>query len=211
MPHAYPMMLDVTNRPILIVGGGNVAARKVHGLLAAGATSIRVVSPSFIDDFPSGARMLVSVYKPEQLDGVQIVFAATDRPEVNATIVRDAKEKGLLVCRADGEDDPGDFATPATFREGALTVTVSTAGNPALSAKVRDKLVKMIDRRWIALADAMQQLRPRILKEVSDPARRREIFRAMADEEALDVLTREGLDGLWKQINERRDTESQKK
>lgn len=196
------MMLDVATRPILIVGGGAVAARKVGGLLAAGATKIRVVSPRFIADFPAGPQLLVTVFKPEHLNGMQIVFAATDHPEVNSEVVREAQSRGLLACRADGEDDqPGDFATPATFRDGALTVTVSTAGNPALSAKVRDRLAKTIDRRWINLADAMAELRPRILREYPDPARRREMFRALAEEESLDILNREGLDGLWKRLN----------
>src|SRR4051794_24057378 len=103
VPHAYPLMLDVTGRLVVIVGGGAVAVRKVDGLLAAGATRVRVVSPVFHAEMPlddSRVERVAAAYESRHLDGAALVFAATDLPEVNAAVVRDARSRGILVNRA---------------------------------------------------------------------------------------------------------------
>src|SRR5215213_10147985 len=118
MPHAYPLMLDVTERPVLIVGGGAVAARKAAGLIECGATRIRCVAPEFDPAMPEGVDRVRGTYEPRHLDGAGLVFAATDDRAVNAAVVRDARSLGVLVNRADADDDaPGDSATPARLRQ----------------------------------------------------------------------------------------------
>ena len=111
--HAYPLLLDVTDRPIVIVGGGEVAVRKAEGLLAAGAKRVRVIAKKFHELMPREIEQIEEQYRPEHLKGAQLVFAATDDPAVNEAIVRDAHELGLLVCRADVDEHAGDFTTPA--------------------------------------------------------------------------------------------------
>ena len=121
MPHNYPLLLDVSDRQIVIVGGGEVAVRKVQGLLDAGARRVRVVSPQFHDHMPAGVQRVNETYRREHLAGAALVFAATDEQQVNDAVVRDARATNVLVCRADGdEDNAGDFATPAMIR-GART------------------------------------------------------------------------------------------
>src|SRR3954465_10166336 len=121
---AYPLMLDVAQRPIVIVGGGSVAARKAKGLIEAGAARIKIVAPKFCDAIPHGVERVNASYLTDHLTGAGLVFAATDNPDVNAAVVRDAHHLGLLVSRADStDDDAGDFATPAVLREGDLIVT----------------------------------------------------------------------------------------
>ena len=133
-------MLDVTDRPIVIVGGGGVAVRKVAGLLAAGATRIRVVAPTFAEDLSAVVERIKATFEPRHLDGAGLVFAATSDPAVNAAVVTECRRRGVLVNRADGHDHPpGDFATPAVKREGAVTLTVATSGFPALAARIRDR------------------------------------------------------------------------
>src|SRR2546422_567656 len=125
------MMLDVCDRLVVIVGGGKVAARKALGLIEAGAKRVRVVAPQVRADLPGGIERIDARYAPEHLDGAILVFAATDVPEVNAAVVRDARGRGLLVSRADmDESDPGDFITPARFQDGPVIVAIS-AGSPA--------------------------------------------------------------------------------
>src|SRR6185437_15325554 len=115
------MMLDVTARPIVIIGGGAVAARKVRVLLDAGATQITCVAPSFCNELPHAVKRLQKEYEPADLDGTSLVFAATDREHVNDQVVRDAHARGLLVNRADAdENEPGDFVTPALLLNGDL-------------------------------------------------------------------------------------------
>ena len=141
MPHNYPLLLDVSDRLIVIVGGGEVAVRKAQGLIAAGAMRVRVVSPSVHEQMPASVERIAESYHREHLADAGLVFAATDEPAVNDVIVRDAKGMNILVCRADADDNnTGDFATPAMIRRGAVLVTVSTGGSPALAARLRDTI-----------------------------------------------------------------------
>src|SRR3954468_7060995 len=113
MPHNYPLLLNVTDRQIVIVGGGEVAVRKAKGLLAAGAKRVRVVAPRFHQAMPETVQRVVETYRQEHLNAADLVFAATDDPAVNDAIVRDARVLKILVCRADLDQNKGDFATPA--------------------------------------------------------------------------------------------------
>src|SRR5437879_11657828 len=107
-------MLDVTNRLVVIIGGGGVSARKAKGLLDAGATRVRVVSPTFHKDVPAAVERIAERYEARHLEGARLAFAATDSAETNDAVVADARRLGILVCRADvDEGEPGDFSTPA--------------------------------------------------------------------------------------------------
>ena len=101
MPHAYPLMLDVTGRLVVIVGGGPVAVRKVKGLLDAGATRVRVVAPECHASMPAGVERVVAAYDAPHLDGASLVFASTDSADVNDRVARDAAERGIWVNRSD--------------------------------------------------------------------------------------------------------------
>ena len=194
MPHAYPLMLDVTDRLIVIVGGGAVAVRKVKGLLDAGATRVRVVSPAFHDEMPAGVDCVTASYEAKHLDGAQLAFAATDATEVNGRVVRDARARGIWVNRSD-DGEEGDFATPAKLVDGEVTVTVS-AGNAALAAAIRDDLATKLDRRHVKLADAMKTLRPAVRMSEADPQKRAAIFRELASDEALSAVDAGGIESV---------------
>lgn len=189
------MMLDLSGRVVVIIGGGAVGARKALGLLDAGAT-VRCVSPTFCEQMPANVQRVIGRYQPEHLDSAALVFAATDQPDLNSTIVRDARSRSILVCRADqDENDPGDFSTPAMHIQGDLVITVS-AGSPALAALIRNRLEGAIDPAWAQMARAMQELRPRV-KSLGIPIEnRRQIFRDLASDAAIDTLRERGLDGL---------------
>ena len=191
------MMLDVTDRLAVIVGGGAVAARKASGLIDCGATRVRCVSPAFDSAIPPAVERVEARYASNHLDGAGLVFAATDDAAVNEAVVRDARSRGLLVNRADSDDDaPGDFATPARLQEPAVTVTVS-AGSPALAVRIRDGIARRWDANWSRMAEAMQELRPLIVTRKELPARnRRDIFRDLSGDEAADVLAAGGVDAL---------------
>src|SRR5687768_11992217 len=89
MRFGYPLMLDLTDRPVVIVGGGEVAVRKVRGLLDAGAPRITVVATDFHADLPPTVVRVAERYEARHLDGAELVFAATDGREVNDAVVRD--------------------------------------------------------------------------------------------------------------------------
>ena len=199
MPHAYPMMLDVTARLVVVVGGGAVAARKARGVLDAGGRRIRMVAKEFHHEIPGTVERIAAGYEPRHLDGAGLVFAATDSPDVNERVLRDARDRGVLVCRADADEaEPGDFSTPAKFVSGPVVVTVSAAGSPALSAKIRKELAARFDPAWAAMADAMLTLRP-LVRDAAGALgadRRAQVFRDLASDEALAALAKGGRDEL---------------
>jgi precorrin-2 dehydrogenase/sirohydrochlorin ferrochelatase len=196
-------MLDVSQRPIVIIGGGRVAARKAKGLLDAGATQITVVAPEFCDLVPGHVKRITARYASDHLAGAGLVLAATDDADVNAAVVRDAHQLGVLVSRADSTDeDAGDFSTPAVIREENLVVTVSAGGSPTLAAALRDELQSQLNPRWSKMASAMKVLRPRALAIVS-VEKRRELLRDMATPAAMDVLNLDGIEALWNWLRQR--------
>ena len=203
MRYAYPLMLDVTERLVVIVGGGAVAVRKARGLLEAGARRVRVVAPRIDADMPAAVEHIDQPYAPGHLDGAFLVFAATDSPRVNEQVVRDARARGTLVNRADELEPAGDFTTPAQLRLGDVTVTVSAGGNPALAAAIRDDLSGRIDPRHVRMAQAMQILRPMILAGLEDPSRRRALFRDLAGPDAMAALDTGGEASLRQWIEQR--------
>ncbi|HZL37377.1 MAG TPA: NAD(P)-dependent oxidoreductase [Tepidisphaeraceae bacterium] len=189
-------MLDIADRLIVIIGGGNVAARKAAGALDAGAKHVRCVAPHFCDELPDTVERIRRGYCSGDLAGAGLVFAATDDRAVNDAVVRDARAMGVLMNRADGNaDEPGDFSTPAKFTEGSVIITVS-AGSAALSAAIRDDLARRLDRRFVRMADAMQLLRPAVRASRLAPDRRAQVFRDLAGDDALNILEADGMDAL---------------
>lgn len=203
MRYEYPLLLDVSDRMIVIIGGGAVAARKARGVIKAGAKRVRVVAPSFDEVIPPSVEKVQEAYSPRHLERAGLVFAATDRPDVNEAVVRDARERGVLVARADSDDaEPGDFTTPAHFREGPVIVSVS-AGSAALAASIRDDLAERFDPRWSVMAELMKTLRPLVLKTLStNPDRRAKVLRALATDEAI-ARADQGLPGVLAWLVER--------
>src|SRR5438105_3383191 len=164
--HAYPLMLDVTDRLVVIIGGGVVACRKAKGLIEAEARRLRVVSPKLVTEFPEGIEWVRESYREEHLNGAELVFAATDDVEVNDRVVSDARRRGMLVNRADaGDENPGDFATPAKWSEGPVVLTVSAGGNPALAVMSRVGVNKHWVEQWMKMAKAMEGMRTTVVGE----------------------------------------------
>ncbi len=195
-------MLDVTDRLSVIIGGGAVALRKARGLIEAGATQIRMVSPDFHADIPAIVEKITARFEPDHLTDAGLAFAATDSREINDAIVREARRRGIWVTRADSEEDePGDFTTPAILRQGPVVITVATAGAPALAAMIRDDLAAHFDPRWRMMAEAMQAIRPALLSADGISAeQRREVFRSLATPQAMEILMAGGIGLLWESL-----------
>jgi precorrin-2 dehydrogenase/sirohydrochlorin ferrochelatase len=202
--YRYPILLDVSACLAVVVGGGAVGVRKVGGLIEAGAGRVRVVAPDFHPDMPTaGVERVAGRYDAQHLDGARLVFAATDSAEVNDAVVRDARRIGAWVNRADVDEElAGDFTVPAQLRQGPVLVTVSAGGSPAIAANVRDELKAHVDERWGRLAEAMQDLRPRIRRAGQlDSTRRRSLLKELSSAEALEVIGGAGDDAaqsLWR-------------
>ena len=205
MPCLYPLILDISARPVVVIGGGKVAVRKVKGLLAAGATRITVVSPDIDPAMPAGIRHIPEPFRAEHIEGASLVFAATNLPKINEEVVLECRRRNILVNRADADDDASsDFSTPALHRDGEVLVTISTGGNAALAARLRDEIAAGLDRRWVALAGVLQEIRPmiRAQKQLTQ-CQRAEILREIAGDLGRDIVAREGRPGLVHWLEQR--------
>lgn len=147
----YPIALDLRNHPVLVVGGGAIAERKILGLLEAGA-ALRVVAPRLTDALRAAAERgeieaRHRTYAPADLVGVRLVYAATDRPDVNAAVVADARARGILACDTSG--GASDFSTPLSYRTGDLTFAVDTGGSsPSFARRLMGELRARFDERY---------------------------------------------------------------
>ena len=124
----------------MVAGAGNVALRKTRGLVEAGAR-VTVVAPACVPEFAElPVRVLVRPFRESDLRGMALVFAATDRREVNRRIGAAARRRGILANIADAAEEC-DFVVPARVQRGRVQIAISTGGrNPRLSAELRRKL-----------------------------------------------------------------------
>ena len=165
----YPVFLDLTDGPVLVVGGGPVAEGKVEGLLAAGA-NVTVVSPTVtprLAGLVAGGRIehLARTYQAGDLAGRRLVLVATDDPAVSGAVAAEGRERGIWVNAAD-EPARCDFILPAVIRRGRLVVAVSTGGaSPAAARAIREELEGYLTEEHAMLvevaADAREDLRRR--------------------------------------------------
>jgi precorrin-2 dehydrogenase / sirohydrochlorin ferrochelatase len=189
----YPITLvGLEGARCVVVGGGEVAARKVAALREAGAHP-RVISPAVGDALQRQAEvgeieLLPRRYEAGDLEGARLVIAATDNAATNEAVWQEAQARGILVNVVD--DPPHcNFYVPATVRRGALTLSISTGGtSPALARRIRQNLEQQYDavyERYLAL---LGRLRPVIQETVSDAARRKALWEELLDSQILDLL-----------------------
>lgn len=159
----YPVFLDLRQRQVLVIGGGEVALRKVGGLLEAEA-QVTVVSPHLHPNLVAlrSQRRIDHVARPYRLgdlEGYALAFVASDDPSVNALVAREGRERGVWV---NAVDDPQhcDFIMPAIIRRGELVVAISTGGSsPAAARKIREELEGFLGGEHVLLLEIASQVR----------------------------------------------------
>ncbi|MDN5345061.1 MAG: precorrin-2 dehydrogenase [Clostridia bacterium] len=200
----YSMVVELTDRPCLVVGGGHVGERKVLHLLEAGAR-ITLVSPEATRTLAdlALARQLVwwrRLYQPGDLQGMTLVFAVTGDATLNARVAADCQKAGVLVNVAD-DPEKCSFIVPAVLRRGDLQIAISTAGkSPALARQLRRQLEAEIGPEFGPWVDFLGEVRP-FLKEAwpHDQKRREELLRRLAGDEILFRLVARGKEDLAKE------------
>ena len=161
---SYPVNLELNGQPVLVVGGGPVAARKVAGLRSADAR-VTVVSPTAVREISAdpNVRWLARPYRRGEVAPYRLVITATDDPAINAQVRVDGDKANVFVNSA---DDPLNcsFTLPAVARRGDLQITVSTGGrSPGLARWLRLRLEGHLsegyDELLTLLADARAEAR----------------------------------------------------
>jgi len=193
----YPIFLNIKGKRCVVVGGGQVALRKVKMLLD-GRANVFVISPNLHPEIVKLSKrkaihLIQREYKAGDLKDAMVANVCTDVKKVNRKVVDEAKKARVLVNVAD-DPESSDFIVPSFFRRGNLTVVVSTAGvSPALAKKIRTKLEKDFGEEYASLLSLIGEVR-------STLKRKGYIVDAETWQEALDLdpLVRLMKAGRWK-------------
>ncbi|WP_323875995.1 siroheme synthase CysG [Aeromonas veronii] len=184
-----PIFCRLDNKPVLLVGGGEVAERKARLLLDAGA-QLTVVAPELDPELAELAangsiEWLVGEFVPEQLAGKWLVVAATDRREVNALVYQSANQARIF---ANVVDDPkrSSFIMPSIIDRSPLMVAISSGGKaPVLARLLREKLEAMLPQHLGAVATFAGSLRERVKARFATMGERRRFWERLLGADRL--------------------------
>jgi precorrin-2 dehydrogenase/sirohydrochlorin ferrochelatase len=188
----YPLFLDISRRRCVVVGGGNVAERKVERLLSCGAR-VEVVGKiltSALEALKGRGEIIHhdADYEAARISGAFLVIGATDSETVNERIARDARGMGIPVNIV---DDPArcDFILPSIVEQGDLCIAVSTGGrSPALAKKLRVELEAVYGPEYAILLEIMGELREKVIGEGHTTTENRHCFASVVSSEILDHI-----------------------
>lgn len=158
----YPLFLRLDGRPVLVVGAGEVAERKIDSLLAAGAR-VRVVAPEATDEVKwlakdgGAVEWLARSFEPGDADGVWLVVAATSDADAQKRVAKAAEERRIFVVAVDDLPNGTAFSA-ATVRRPPFTIAISSQGEtPALTRLVREILEQVLPGEdWIVEAKKLR-------------------------------------------------------
>ena len=205
----FPFYMELSKKSVLLIGGGEVAERKLDLLLKANA-KLTIVSPEFteyIENLFEENKNITPIhdnYKEEYMNNsFSFVIAATNNESLNEDIARQANHKGILVNVVD-KPDICDFIFPSILERGPITVAVSTGGSsPVLARLLRTKLETMIPGAYGRLAKIVSDNRIPVRKKLINSKSNRIFWEQMLngkfvelvlsgqDEEAVNYLNKE--------------------
>ncbi len=178
MAKYYPIFVDVQDQPVLVVGGGMVALRKVQTLLEYGAV-VQIVSPRLVPEL----EVLVDnrsccwsrkEYAREDLSKAILVFSCTEKEAVNAEVAGQAKELGRPVNVVD-DPEKCSFIVPSIWQQGELCIAVSTGGSsPVVARQIRQELAAQYGQEMAAYLAVLKEWRRRV--KASLPPEKRQQF-----------------------------------
>lgn len=185
-----PLALNVENRKCLVVGGGQVAARKARVLLDCGAR-VHVVAPNLCDDFHellSHAQYSPRLFQSDDCNDCTLVFACTDNRETNSQIARAAEQRNLW-CNIADDAGASTFHLAAAVRRGEICVGVTTSGaSPALSKHLKGAIENCIGDEYAQLLELMSVRREVLKSEIENQSERAGFWREVLNSEVLALL-----------------------
>ncbi len=183
----FPMFVDMTERECLIVGGGNVAYRKVMVMLDFGA-KVTVVAEDICDELrkliaddrankENRITIIKRKFEQKDCDGMEMVIAATDDNALNHEIAEYCKAKGIMVNAVDQKADCS-FIFPSYIKEKNLVAAFSSGGNsPVLTQYLKGKEKEILTPFLGELNEYMGQIREKVIAEYDTEAERKRVFK----------------------------------
>lgn len=177
----FPMFVDMTERECLIVGGGNVAYRKVMVMLDFGA-KVTVVAEDICEELgkltiENRITFIKRRFERKDCDGMEMVIAATDDNALNHEIAEYCKAKGIMVNAVDQKADCS-FIFPSYVKEKNLVAAFSSSGNsPVLTQYLKGKEQEILTPFLGELNEYMGQIREKVIAEYDTEAERKRVFK----------------------------------
>ncbi|CAM3579207.1 Siroheme synthase [Vibrio aerogenes CECT 7868] len=202
----FPIFLDLKDKAVLVVGGGEVASRKVEALIKVNA-QVTLVSPEivpFLHDLVEKGqiRWLQQPYQSQLISEQYIqVWATTDNTSLNHQIHADAKKAGILVNVVD--DQPYcDFITPSMMVRGKIQIAISSGGaSPVLIRNLRESVESVLPQNLSLLAEFGGQKREQIKSDISGIDGRRAFWeRFFDDKQVMDASDLSQLELRYQQL-----------
>ncbi len=181
----FPVFFDLKDQKVLVVGGGEVALRKVTLLERTGA-SITLIAPEIVPELMARAaagtlKLAIREFAPEDLDGARLVIVATSRRAVNRWIAKLAETRAIPVNVVD-DREASRFIVPAIIDRDPVLVAISTGGtSPVLARRLRERLEALLPKRIGELATWLRALRSATQEKLRDTDERRRFFEAVVD------------------------------
>jgi uroporphyrin-III C-methyltransferase / precorrin-2 dehydrogenase / sirohydrochlorin ferrochelatase len=189
----FPIFIRLAKEPVVVVGGGEVAARKIDLLLRAGA-SVTVVAPELIPSLTEQVAAglishIAAEFHPDHLVGARLAIGATDKRSVNAWVAHHAERLNIPVNVVD-DRELSRFIVPAIVDRSPVIIAVGSSGDaPVLTRRLRERLESLVPQRLGALAKLAGKLRPLVKAKLEEPSARRRFWEKFFDGPlAADVL-----------------------
>jgi precorrin-2 dehydrogenase/sirohydrochlorin ferrochelatase len=199
MPY-YPVFLDLNGQKVLVVGGGEVAERKVKSFLLYGC-EISIISPhltAYLKELVVKKRIHHIPHESLNtfLDDAFMVIAATDDSTLNSQIASQSKERGILVNVVD-EPSNCNFIMPSVIKRGDLQIAISTAGkSPALAKKIRKEMDSMFGQEYASFVELLGLLRSQLLSKQRPSSQNKTMFQQLVDSNLLELIREENWDSV---------------
>ncbi|OIK08706.1 NAD(P)-dependent oxidoreductase [Bacillus sp. MUM 13] len=182
----FPVMINVSGKECVIIGGGEIAYRKVLPLVSEGAI-VTVISPGLCDDMKEllsrgKIKVLHKEAVKEDYYHAFLLVAATNSKILNEEILSNAQENQLVSSVSDHE--LGNFHIPASIHRGRLTIGISTSGaSPHLAKKIKKDLLDRFDESYIEYTDFLWKARKKINQSELGHKEKSELLLRITDEE----------------------------
>jgi precorrin-2 dehydrogenase/sirohydrochlorin ferrochelatase len=203
----FPAFLNLHRKRCLVVGGGQVAERKVRILLRAGA-AVDVIGPRLSSALSllkarRKIRHRARLYRYGDMREAFLVIAATNNQGTNEGIAQEAEKRKILVNVV---DDPGrcNFIVPSRIERGDLLIALSTSGkSPALAKSLRQKLQREIGPEYAFLLRLLGEVRQRILPLGRGQKMNQEIFRWLVGQDFQALIKKKNFRELNRRLRKK--------
>lgn len=210
----YPIFIDLKGQQCLVVGGGEVAARKIRLQLMAGA-DIVLVSPELCatirNEFLSEITHINREFEDADIAGYRLITAATSDPQVNRRVSELAQAANVPVNIVD-QPELCSFITPSIVDRDSVTIAISTGGGaPVLARALRGKIETLIPATYGDLAQAMSDYRASSIKVIPNEDERRRFWDKVLQSDIAEQFLAGDIDGGRSAIDQALTTYSVKK